>query len=85
MDTCGYKDTENEVQDDNLNNNILNELANKAITKNKLFPVNCSQLSMYKQVKSKLGCSNKLIESTKNKVIILRFITWFLKKLYYNQ
>lgn len=78
LDTCGYKDTENEEQDNNLNNNLLNELANKTIIKNKLFLVNYSQLSMYKQVKPKLGCSKKIIESTKNKVIILRFTTLFL-------
>lgn len=85
LNTCGYKDSEEEEQDNNLNNNVLNELANKAIIKNKLSLVNYSQLSMYKQIQPKLGCSKKLIESTKNKVIILMFTTWFLNKLCYNQ
>lgn len=89
LDTYGYKNIEHEEQDDNLNNNVFNELANKGITKNK-FSASFSQLSMYKQVKPILktkakGWNKQLIESTKNKVIILRFTIWFLNELYYKQ
>jgi len=57
LEECGYKDTEHEDHSSKHDNNTLNELAHKALVKNKtkLFSTNSNQSSMYHQAKSKLG------------------------------
>jgi len=58
LEECGYKDTEHSNKHSNKHdNNTLNELAHKALVKNKtkLFSNNSNQLSMYHQAKPKLG------------------------------
>ncbi|VVC26493.1 Hypothetical protein CINCED_3A008217 [Cinara cedri] len=70
LDECGYKDTQNEAQD----NNVLNNLANKALAKPKtqfLFS-NSNRLTVYSHSKLKLGStyahgwSKKSLDSIKN-------------------
>lgn len=74
LDECGYKDTDNDNQSNNIDGNILNELSNKALCKPKTqsFSANSNRLSMYNKDKPKLGSnyaqewSKKSCELTKN-------------------
>jgi len=75
LEKVGYKDTEHEVNSNNIhNNNTLNELSNKAIMKNttKLYSDTSNQLtlSMYGQVKPKLGTCY-VRNRSQNKVILI--------------
>jgi len=72
LEDCGYKDTEHEDHSNKRDNNTLNELAHKALVKNKtkLFSTNSKQLSMYHDAKPKLGTLYAQGWS-KNKVIII--------------
>lgn len=57
LDACGYEETENENPCNNHGNNTLSMLANKAKSKNQFHTTNTNRLSMYEQVKPKLGSS----------------------------
>lgn len=54
LNDSGYKDTEIK-EHSNLNHNVLEELTNKALAKNKQFSTNTSQFSIYVPPKPKLG------------------------------
>ncbi|KAL4089531.1 hypothetical protein QTP88_024551 [Uroleucon formosanum] len=78
LDECGYKDTDNDNHSNNIDNNILNELSKKALSKpakSQSFLSNSNRLSMYNQDKPKLGSnyaqgwSKKSFELTRNKVL----------------
>lgn len=55
LDESGYEDTENENPCNNHDHNTLSKLANKAKTKIHFHTTNANRLSMYEQVKPKLG------------------------------
>jgi len=76
LEESGYKDNDN--YSNNIDNNILNELSKKALSKpakTQLFSANSNRLSMYSQDKPKLGShyaqgwSKKSFELTRNKVL----------------
>ncbi|XP_022160395.1 uncharacterized protein LOC111026601 isoform X2 [Myzus persicae] len=77
LEECGYKDTDNDNYSNKIDNNMLNELSNKALSKPKpqLFSANSNRLSMYNQDKPKLGSnyaqgwSKKSYELTRDNVL----------------
>ncbi|XP_022168863.1 uncharacterized protein LOC111032735 [Myzus persicae] len=77
LEESGYKDTDDGHHSNNVDNNILNKLSYKALSKPKtqLFSANSNRLSMYNQDKPKLGSyyaqgwSKKSNELTKNKIV----------------